>query len=171
MLIKKQLSAFTICFWSHDNHHAIMFLISGLSVTQADEMFQLFPLSRTVCMLVTSNPPIRPCFLQLCICIRAHLQARAIWHKQLSDSIIQELPCPDQHWAHTGPDKRHPWQLVGHVFSRPHWNTEFCICQRARGVGLCTWEEKRDNVDLCVCFGVTLCVMNGNLGRLKMRRV
>lgn len=72
-----------------------------------------------------------------------HLQVRAIWHRWLSDSIIWALPCPDQHWAHTGPDKRRPWQLVGHVFPQPQWTREFSGCKPAGGVRLCKWDKER----------------------------
>lgn len=122
------------------------------------------PLARNFCMLVTLTLPIRPRFLHLCIgAAQLELTFRlgAVWHKQLSDSIIWELPCPDQRWAHTGPDKRHPWQLVGHVFFLSLIGPQSSVAASQSDKWGCVNGIKRDTVDLCICFGLRFCVMNG----------
>ena len=100
-----------------------------------------------------------PACLHECGPAGAHLKVGAIWTRRLSDGIIWELPCSEQHWAHEGPDKRHPWQLVGHVFSLSPAGPESSVAVSQPEESGCVNRIKRDTVDLCICFGLRFCVM------------
>lgn len=117
---------------------------ASILISDADSRsVSVSPCAKNLWMLVTHTPSMMQAMisaslhLHQCCPTGAHLQVRAIWHRRLSHSVIWELPCSKQHWAHTGPDKRQPWQLVGHVFPRPRWTREFSICKPVEGFRLC----------------------------------
>lgn len=142
-------------FILHIHNHKISHVQDKIALIWDESVMQAFrwvfsSIPKILCMLSASL------HLHWCSPAGAHLQVRPIWHRWLSDSIIWELPCPDQHWAHTGPDKRHPWQLVGHVFPQPRWTTEFSGYKPAAGVRLCKWDKETHCGLECLLWSWTL---------------
>lgn len=132
-------------------------------------------------MPVTLTPPVNQVVISACLHLRrrcpagAHLQVRAIQHRRLSPSIIWELPCSKQHWAHTEPDKRPPWQLAAGgfrvvVFFRA---TEFriSICEPVEGFELCKQDKERQCGLMCLTWSQILCHECNVIPLSKLRRL
>lgn len=121
----------------------------------------------------TLTPPFRPCFLHLCICISA-AQLELTFRLGPFDTDCYQIVLSGS--CHVRTSAGHTQGLIRGIHSS-WWVMFFLGPAGPKSSAVNQPEEsgcvngiKRDTVDLCICFGLRFCVMNGIWARLARWR-
>lgn len=123
------------------------------------------PLGQSLWMLVMHTPPIRPCFLHLCICISA-AQLELTFRLEPFDTDGYQIVLSGS--CHVRSSAGHTQCLIRGIhgswwvmfFLSPAGPESSVPVSQSEEWG-CVNRIKRNTVDLCICFALGFSVMNG----------